>query len=487
MVRLKVVLLLGSVISLASGLISLNGCGGGKPGGDSKQALGKIQHVVIIFQENRTPDNLFHDPVLYNPPPNGHGADIALQGKTSTGKVVTLTPVNLQTDYDLGHNHQAFLDACDYNPSTNTCAMDGADLIPCGPSGCPTYPQYQYVDPKYVEPYFTMAETYTFGDRMFQTNQGPSFPAHQYIISGTSAISEKSSISVSDNPFDNARRDGSYWAGCLAPPGAQVRSIDTSNPDPRAPENPITQLCYEHPTLTDLLDAGNISWKYYAPDAGDIWTSPNAIEHMCVPFSADGKNDDTVCTGSDWTNHVVIEGMNNQILNDIGAGQLAAVSWVIPNGDASDHAHGNEGLGPSWVAAIVNTIGTSQYWSNTAIIVTWDDWGGWFDHVAPMPNIRNSYEYGLRVPLIVISPYAKPAYVSHQTYDFGSILKLIENVFSLGEVDPSVGYADSRAQNDLSDCFNFNQTPLTFTSIQAEHDANYFLNRTGPPTPPDDD
>ena len=339
-----------------------------------------------------------------------------------------------------------------------------------------------------------MAETYTFGDRMFQTNQGPSFPAHQYILAGTSAISEKSSIYASDNPFDNGRPNGSYWAGCLAPPGSQVNSIDTSNPDPRTEENPITQLCYEHPTLTDLLDAGNISWKYYAPDAGNIWTAPDAIQHMCVPYSADGKFDDTVCSGPDWTNpnpNVVIEGSGAQILTDITNGQLAAVSWVIPNGDASDHAHGNKGKGPSWVAAIVNAIGTSpspyNYWSDTAIIVTWDDWGGWYDHVAPLPNVRDSYEYGLRVPLIVISPYAKPAYVSHQTYDFGSILKFIETVFSLGEIAPAVGYADSRAQNDLSDCFNFSQTPLVFTPIQAPVGADYFLNDKSPPTPPDND
>ena len=331
MVRLKVALLLGSVICLAGGLIGLNGCGGGI--GHGQIPAGKINHVVIIFQENRSPDNLFHDPVLIN-----RGADIASQGKTSTGQMVTLTPVSLVTTYDLGHNHRSFLAACDWNPSNRTCAMDGADLVNCSPSGnCPPFPQYQYVQATDVQPYFTMAETYTFGDRMFQTNEGASFPAHQYILAGTSAISETSSIYVSDNPFDNVRPDGTYWAGCLAPPGSQVNSIDTSNPDPRTEENPITQLCYEHPTLTDLLEAGNISWKYYAPDAGNIWTAPDAINHMCVPYSADGKFDDTVCSGPEWTNpnpNVVIEGSGAQILTDITNGQLAAVSWVIPNGDA---------------------------------------------------------------------------------------------------------------------------------------------------------
>jgi phospholipase C len=180
-----------------------------------------------------------------------------------------------------------------------------------------------------------------------------------------------------------------------------------------------------------------------------------------------------------------MEGSGAQIITDISNKQLAAVSWVIPTGSASDHAAGNDGSGPSWVASIVNAIGQSPYWGNTAIIVTWDDWGGWYDHVPP-PNIRDSYEYGLRVPLIVMSAYAKPAYVSHVTHDFGSILKFTETVFDLGEIDPAVGYADSHS-DDLSDCFNFNQVALIFTPIAAPLDANYFLNDKSPPTPPDND
>ena len=159
---------------------------------------------------------------------------------------------------------------------------------------------------------------------------------------------------------------------------------------------------------------------------------------------------------------------------------------MIPNGAASDHAGNPEDTGPSWVASIVNAIGTSQYWSDTAIIITWDDWGGWFDHVPPLPQVRNSYEYGLRVPLIVVSPFVKPAYISHVTHDFGSILKFVETMFGLTTVGPGDGYADSRA-DDLSDCFDFNQTPLPFTPIPAKYDANYFLNNTGPPLPPDND
>ncbi len=132
----------------------------------------------------------------------------------------------------------------------------------------------------------------------------------------------------------------------------------------------------------------------------------------------------------------------------------------------SDHASINNGSGPSWVASIVNAIGNSSYWSNTAIIISWDDWGGWYDHVAPPQTLANctqwgcGYIYGFRVPLIVVSPYAKAAYISHTQHDFGSILRFIEKTFSL----PSLGYADAYA-DDLSDCFNFTQTPLQFQAI----------------------
>jgi len=164
----------------------------------------------------------------------------------------------------------------------------------------------------------------------------------------------------------------------------------------------------------------------------------------------------------------------------IANGQLAQVTWVIPDGRASDHPALNDGSGPSWVASVVNAIGNSGYWANTAILITWDDWGGFYDHVAP--PILNSYEYGFRVPLIVVSPYAKKGYVSHTMHDFGSLLRFTEETFHL----PSLGYADSRA-DDLSDCFDFSQTPTKFQPFTAKYDASYFLSDTRPPLDPDDD
>jgi phospholipase C len=207
---------------------------------------------------------------------------------------------------------------------------------------------------------------------------------------------------------------------------------------------------------------------------------------MCVPQTVNGN---LTCTGSDWTNSVVLD--EAQVLTDIGAGQLQQVSWVIPTGKNSDHAGDTTTTGgPSWVASVVNAIGTNPtYWSNTAIIIAWDDWGGWYDHVAP-PKVVNDgtswgwgYAYGFRVPLIVVSPYAKAAYISHKAHDFGSILNLIEETFNV----PQLGFADTYANDDLSDCFNLSQTPLTFQIINAPLKADFFLNDKSPKTDPDDD
>ncbi len=450
-------------------LLGLNGCSGSsKTTITVPPPVSKIQHVVIIFQENRTPDNLFQDPVLIS-----NGAAIQNYGVNSKGQTIQLSQIDLGTagsnpdNYDLSHAHSAFVSMYDNGK------MDGADLIPssCNPgvSGCaPANPQFMYVNPADVQPYFQMAEQYTFADRMFQTNQGPSMPAHQFIISGTSAPSVGSNLFEAENPA--GVKNATNNTGCTAPAAEFVNLID-----PAGVETPAYP-CFDHPTLTDLLEAANISWRYYAPSAGSIWTAPNAIQHMCGPNAMPPNA--TACTGSDWTNNVVLT--NTQVLTDVANGQLSTVSWVIPTGLESDHALGNDGSGPSWVASVVNAIGNSSYWSNTAIIITWDDWGGWYDHVAP--QILNSYEYGFRVPMIVVSPYAKPAYISHVTHDFGSILKFIESNFNL----PSLGYADAPA-DDLSDCFNFTQTPIQFQTIPAPLTADYFLNDRRPPTDPDDD
>jgi phospholipase C len=487
MTKPRILVLAILVLAMGGTLLSLNGCGG-TGGASSPPPLGKIKHVVVIFQENRTPDNLFQDPVLI-----GRGADIAQTGKDSKGNTIPLQKVSLKWPYDPSHAHDAFIDQCDLNSVSGQCQMDGADLNPAAcPNGTPDC-TFVYVDPAEVQPYFQMAEQYTFANRMFQTNQGPSFPAHQFIISGTSAPCSQalpcpgpgSNLFASENPNTNGPPD----AGCDAPVGSIVRLIDPAGSE--VSKNPVYP-CFDHQTLTDLLETKSLTWRYYTPGTAPppplhgspaIWNGPEAIQHICGP-NAPPPNA-TACVGSDWINNVVLD--QTQVLTDITNNQLRNVSWVIPSGQASDHP-GTDGSGPSWVASVVNAIGNSPYWADTAIFITWDDWGGWFDHVAPPQVLVNcsqwgcGYVYGLRVPLIVISPYVKANFISNQQHDFGSILKFIEVMFSL----PSLGNADVPA-DDFSDCFDFNQTPLKFQTIQAPLNAQYFLNDKTPPTDPDDD
>ncbi len=467
--KMQLVVMLAAV---CGSLLTLSACGGGGSGSSGPTQQAKIQHVVIIFQENRTPDNLFQDPKLIS-----EGADIQSYGLNSKGLTLPLTPTSMVTNYDLSHLHLAFTQMYDNGK------MDGADLIKIscqpGAKNCPPLnPWFQYVNPSEVQPYFQLAEDYVFADRMFQTNQGPSFPAHQFIISGTSAPTPpgqpNSDFFAADLPEGGgSEKENDDDTGCTAPSGEYVPMI--------GPGGATAKMfpCFEHPTITDLLNGASLSWRYYAPLPGSIWTGPNAIKHMCVPNSAG-----TSCTGSDWTNHVVLN--YQQVLTDIQAGNLSNVTWVIPNGASSDHAEITDGSGPSWVASVVNAIGSnSDLWSTTAIFILWDDWGGWYDHVAPpIDSTYGYYEYGFRVPMIVVSPYAKN-FVSHTTYDFGSILRFIETNFGLSAVDPS--YADARAASDVSDCFDFNQSPRTFQTIVSKRSAEYFIRDKTPPSPPDDD
>ena len=440
-------------------LLLLTACGGG--GGSSPgpppgvtptpqptgtPAAHAIKHVVIIFQENRTVDNMF----------NGFpGADTVQSGQNSSGQTVALQPIDIAAPFDLDHSHHGF--TTEYAGG----AMNGFDRV--GSSACGTCPPanvraYGYVPQSQTGPYWQMARQYAFADRMFQTNEGPSFPAHMYIVSGTSLASTSSPLLAAENP--DVPGGGSTTAGCDAPAGTTVALIDPATGD----ESQRAAPCTEHPVLFDLLDAHGVSWRYYQPRLGaGLWYAPDAIPHIRY--------------GADYAN-VSTPGTN--IISDVQSGKLAQVSWVIPTAAASDHAKSTDGTGPAWVASIVNAIGASPYWNDTAIFVTWDDWGGWFDHVKPQQF--NAYELGFRVPLIVVSPYARPAYVSHVQHEFGSILKFTETTFGLG----TLGYTDARA-DDLSDCFNFNQQPIAFRAIQSARTASYFQRLPADTRSPDDD
>jgi phospholipase C len=158
---------------------------------------------------------------------------------------------------------------------------------------------------------------------------------------------------------------------------------------------------------------------------------------------------------------------------------------VIPDWEWSDHTSSGSDLGPSWVTAVVNAIGQGPDWKSTAIVIVWDDWGGWYDNVPP-PHVDYRGP-GIRVGCIIISPYAKPHYVSKTEYEFGSILHFEEQAFGLPPIGPSAdGYTDTRA-NSLVDSFDFTQTPRAFTPFQSKYPPSTFLLARPSYRPPDDD
>jgi phospholipase C len=453
-----------------------------------------FQHVVVIVQENRTPDNLFYG--LCATPrgatercsttPNASQYNIQTRNwidKNSSTGVTQPGPVALANKYDLSHAHKAFVSMCDAN-SNGICKMDGANEIPCTGTCTDAKPQFKYVDnsKRVVTPYLTMATQYGWANYMFQTNQGPSFPAHQFLFGGTSAPSaadDAAGIFASENMSTTTDGAADGIAGCTAPATTTVETIN-----PTSGETAKIYPCFEHQTMADIL--ATFTWRYYAPSAGSIWTAPNAIQHICESTGPGGK-----CAGQTWTSNVDLTPAD--VLKDIAACNLRSLSWVIPTGQNSDHANVNDGGGPSWVTAIVNAIGNSSgcdssagYWKNTAIFIVWDDWGGWYDHEPPtvLAQPEGDYQYGFRVPLLVVSAYTPEGYIDNQRHDFGSILRFIEHNFGITE--GSLNFADARANNDLTAFFQLHQTPRKYRTINAPKNASYFLRDKRKATDPDD-
>jgi phospholipase C len=425
-----------------------------------------IDHVVVIVQENRTPDNLFNGFPGADTVPYGYGH----------GKTYTLAPVSLTAPWDINHAHYQFIE--DYDGGKN----DGFDLEvgsfakscadPYNEPSCwvflgPSYYSraFAYVPRSESVPYWVMAERYAFSDRTFQSNNGPSYPSHQYLIAGQA-------FHVAENP------PSTPW-GCDAPPTSRTIVLDygTTQPPVFSPATGIevtgSQPCFFYKTAAEALDRRHVSWGYYAPavgaNGGVIWSAFDPIWR--VRF------------GPDW--FADIKSPETRIFNDIATGALPSVAWVAPSYINSDHAGSQSATGPDWVASIVNAIGRSRYWSSTAIIIFWDDWGGWYDHVVPpqYPDpVTQAYEgLGFRVPLIVVSPYAKHAYVSHRQHETASSLHFIEWVFGL----PSLRGADARADS-LFDMFNFSQKPTRFEPIPTRLNAADFMRQARSLEPPDD-
>ncbi len=413
-----------------------------------------ISHVVVIVQENRTFENFFTGYPGANAPPSGCAIPegrarptitrhVARRGASSDcprGDIsVALQPITF-VGPDLGHDWQT--SQTDYDKGK----MDGFSKFHgnYGP-----YPAYSYVERSLIKPYWDIARQYVLADEMFPTQWGGSFTGHLTLVAGTDDIDQSPSEAEIDNPT-RAPYD------CDSPPGTESSYV-TSTQKVEMNKGPFP--CFDQwNTVANVLDNAGVSWKYYATkklDAG-IWEPFEAMQYVRY--------------GPDWANIIAPQ---TKILTDPGDGELASVSFVTPSTADSDHPIAKSDLGPSWVASVVNAIGESSYWNSTAIVVLWDDWGGWYDNAKP-PQL-DYRGLGFRVPCLIISPYAKSGYVDSTQYEFASILKFIEKVYGTGSIGPrSQGYTDQRATS-LDAAFDFNQNPRSFTPITSKYPMSHFL------------
>jgi phospholipase C len=449
-----------------------------------------IEHVVMVIQENRSFDNFFATFPGADGTTTGNAAamsvPLARTCRENGQRVVTqptsipltevsLTgqgfPKNFNADSDLDHIHTGF------EAERDQQKMDGFDLLGTnadgtGASAC-TY-AYQYVNPSDIEPYWDIAKQYVLADHTFQTQGSGSFTAHQDLVAAGTQLGANEALI--DNPTF-------FPWGCDANSTVVTAIIKRGSQKVYPYAGPFPCLTYS--TLRDLLDAKSVSWKFYASlvqketgvchgDTAGIWSAFDAIK--AVRYS------------SEWTANVTRS--PNDLFTDISKKQLPAVAWVTPDALNSDHpavykrppcfdAGAPGDTGPSWVASIVNAIGTSSYWRSTAIVILWDDWGGFYDHVPPPEPFNWEGGPGFRVPMLIVSPYVK-AHVDHTVYQFGSILRFIEDTWNLG----TLGRNDAHSTS-IGNAFDFNMKPRTFHSIDSKYSREYFLKQLPSGIPPD--
>jgi phospholipase C len=369
---------------------------------NSAAGINQIQHIIFIIKENRSFDHYFG---------TFPGADGATSGEISTGQVIPLGLAPDVTPNDVCHSWQCARTA------VNGGLMNQFDLLAGGNinGAYLAYTQYQQND---IPNYWTYAQTYALADHMFSSLIGPSFPNHLYTVGAQSG-------SIINNP---------YWGrwGCDSDVTNVAQALDSKSNLINVPP------CVDFPTLADSLNAAGIAWGYYAPlqdHVGYQWSAFNGVQHI--------RN------GPQWAQNVVPD---TQFIADALSGNLPPVSWLV-TGDASEHPPASVCLGENWTVQQLNALMQGPSWNSSAVFVTWDDFGGFYDHVPP-PDL-DQFGLGPRVPLLIISPYSIPGYVSHTQYELSSLLKFVETRYNLAPLT-----ARDAEASDITDSFNFLQQPL---------------------------
>jgi phospholipase C len=450
-----------------------------------------ITHIFVIIQENRSLNNLFAADATV-----ASAANTTMTGEeenSSGGEVpIALHPAPLATSPDIDH---CYYDAA-VAENGSAKPMDGFNNELRGNVCGPTYSSdtlagsrpYSYVPQSTaLQPYWDLANTWVLASNYYPTELGPSFVAHLNLIAGTDEYEASPATAVADYP-----KDGFPW-GCPDKTNNTVRWLTaTATPNPYTGPVP----CYtQFHTIADDLDCiyckttgsyGSevaVPWKFYTVQTSSgpgIWSAFQAIKRVYHNGS-----------GGDWNN---IETPPPKVLSDIpnGNDDTTGVVWITPEVTFSDHAAGTKDCGPSWVGNIVNLIGArAKLWNHSVIVVLWDDWGGWYDPAAP-PSL-DFRGFGIRTPMLIISPYAKTTQtsgsVSTELFSSGSILKFMEQTFDMPKLGSlpcggsysyvcNAGYTDYATgftpTHSIGDVLNLNQSPRTYTAISVKYGVNAF-------------
>ena len=378
-----------------------------------------IKRVFFIIKENRSFDHYFG---------SYPGAEGATEGETSTGRTIPLSPAVDVLKHDLGHDFEAGV------VSVNGGKMNGFDRIYLGE----TLDGYTSFSREGIPAYWAYADNFVLGDHMFSSMYGPTFPEHLYTVAAQAGR-------VTGNKHEKGRKGAAY---CTDEDELVKRFRhltdeeveDVMELEELADMKAVRSFwedihpCFDFEVLPDQLSEAGITWRYYS-SYGDWRNALHAIRH--IRFSEAWRNVRDPDTA----------------LGHIKKGRMAEVSWLVPPPGFNEHpGFVSVCEGENYTVRFVNAIMESEFWKETAIIITWDDFGGFYDHVPP-PHV-DEMGFGPRVPLLVISPWAREGFIDSTHFEFSSILKFMETIYGLEPMTER----DARANNLLT-AFDFSQEP----------------------------
>ncbi len=415
----------------------------------------KIRHIIVIMQENRSFDSYFGTFPGADGIPMKNGQPTVC---VPNPKGACVRPFHDRNDSNVGGPHQFNNSAADVDRGKmdgfvgqQQTALAGCTLAvnpACGRAGSSTPDSMGYHDGSDIPNYWTYAKDFVLNDHMFASVSSWSLPSHLYMVSAWSA-----KCTVKGDP-------------------SSCRS-DPATPDLPPDYHGTSAPNYAWTDLTYLLHTHRVSWSYYVFGG----TQPDCENSAAISCKPVRQNATTPGIWNPLPYFTTVQ-QDHQLSNiepltkfyaAAQSGTLPAVSWITPTNQVSEHPPALISAGQSYVTGLINAVMRSPDWNSTAIFLAWDDWGGFYDHVKP-PSV-DAYGYGIRVPAMVISPYARKGTIDHQTLSFDAYLKFIEDDFLGGQrIDPKTdGRPDPRPDvrenssllGDLSKDFDFSQAPLS--------------------------